>query len=146
MGLDMGLRLSLMRPGGLETADIAGGHGQGRNKDPGDVAVASNAANPPKDTTMEAANVKPPRQYVHNLIVVRGIPMYGYHPNERLFIKVMLYNPQHIGRASVLLQSGSVLGLRLQPYEAHVPFLLQVKVSQLLSPYSALSFILPQLL
>ena len=133
MGLDMGLRLSLMRPG-QETADIAGGNfGQSRDKDPGDVAGGASAAYPPtRDATKETADLRPSRQYVHNLIVVRGIPMYGYHPDERLFIKVMLYNPQHIGRASVLLQSGSVLGLRLQPYEAHVPFLLQVKVSQYL--------------
>ena len=40
------------------------------------------------------------------------------------------YNPQHVGRASLLLQSGTVMGLRLQPYEAHVPFLLQLKASR----------------
>lgn len=38
------------------------------------------------------------------------------------------YNPQDVGRASLLLGSGAVLGRRFQPYEAHIPFLLQLKV------------------
>lgn len=38
------------------------------------------------------------------------------------------FNPSDIGRASLLLGSGAILGRRFQPYESHVPFLLQVKV------------------
>jgi hypothetical protein len=41
---------------------------------------------------------------------------------------VCRYNPQDVGRASLLLGSGAVLGRRFQPYEAHIPFLLQLKV------------------
>jgi hypothetical protein len=39
------------------------------------------------------------------------------------------YNPQDINRASLLLGSGAILGRRFQPYEAHIPFLLQLKVT-----------------
>ncbi len=32
----------------------------------------------------------PKRQHVHNLLLVRAKPMYGYHPGDKLFIKVVL--------------------------------------------------------
>ena len=38
------------------------------------------------------------------------------------------YNPTDVGRAAKLLQGGGVVGKSLQPYEAHVPFLLQLKI------------------
>jgi hypothetical protein len=40
---------------------------------------------------------------------------------------VCSYNPQDVGRASLLLGSGAILGRRFQPYESHIPFLLQLK-------------------
>lgn len=39
------------------------------------------------------------------------------------------YNPQEVGKAASLLQAGAVLGRRFQPYESHLPYLLQLKVS-----------------
>jgi hypothetical protein len=44
---------------------------------------------------------------------------------------VCRYNPQDVGRASLLLGSGAILGRRFQPYESHIPFLLQLKVGWL---------------
>lgn len=41
---------------------------------------------------------------------------------------VRRYNPIDVGRAAKLLQGGGVVGKSLQPYEAHVPFLLQLKI------------------
>ncbi len=41
------------------------------------------------------------------------------------------YNPQEVGKAASLLQAGAVLGRRFQPYESHLPFLLQLKVGPL---------------
>lgn len=38
------------------------------------------------------------------------------------------YNPQEVGKAAALLESGAVLGRRFQPHESHLPFLLQLKV------------------
>ena len=38
------------------------------------------------------------------------------------------YNPTDVARAAKLLQGGGVAGKSLQPYEAHVPFLLQLKI------------------
>jgi hypothetical protein len=43
-------------------------------------------------------------------------------------LRLRRYNPQDVGRASLLLGSGAILGRRFQAYEAHIPFMLQLKV------------------
>lgn len=40
----------------------------------------------------------------------------------------MLLNPRDVGRTAALLQAGGIMGRRFQPYESHVPYLLQFKV------------------
>ena len=44
------------------------------------------------------------KQVVHAVQLVRAIPFYGYHPDERLFIKIILYNPGQVTRIATLLQ------------------------------------------
>ncbi|GLI62536.1 hypothetical protein VaNZ11_005199, partial [Volvox africanus] len=68
------------------------------------------------------------RQVVHALQLVRGRPFYGYHIDEQLYIKVVLYNPQDVSRVANMLAGGAIMGLRLQPHESHLPFLLQFKI------------------
>ncbi|GMH43547.1 hypothetical protein BSKO_11469 [Bryopsis sp. KO-2023] len=75
----------------------------------------------------EAAPRKP-KQHVHNVQLVRAKKFYGYHPNETLFMKIIMYNPREIGKAAMLLQMGAVMGVRFQPYESHIPYLLQLKI------------------
>ena len=82
--------------------------------------------------------------------------IYGYHNHNKVFLKVFLYNPSLIKRYSRslpyscvcvyvyivhvytalvcvysrladLLLSGAILNQVLQPYEAHVPYILQVR-------------------
>ncbi|GIM05747.1 hypothetical protein Vretimale_10222, partial [Volvox reticuliferus] len=47
---------------------------------------------------------------------------------EQLYIKVVLYNPQDVSRVANMLAGGAIMGLRLQPHESHLPFLLQFKI------------------
>ena len=68
------------------------------------------------------------RQHVFDVALVAGRPYYGYHAEERAFVRLSLYNPREVSRAALLMQSGAVLGRRWQPHEAHVPFLLQFKL------------------
>ncbi|KAG7673423.1 hypothetical protein KSW81_006633 [Nannochloris sp. 'desiccata'] len=68
------------------------------------------------------------RQRVFGGTLVRGIPFYGYHPEERPFIKLILYDPKDVKKAASLLLAGAVLGRSFQPYESHVPYLLQFKI------------------
>lgn len=52
--------------------------------------------------------------------------LYGFHEEDSLFAKVTLVNPEQLRRVAQVVQSGTVLGCSFQPYESHVPFLLQV--------------------
>lgn len=70
----------------------------------------------------------PKRQRVFGATLVRGRPFYGYHGDDAVFVKVMLLNPRDAQRAAGLLQAGGILGRRFQPYESHLPYLLQFKV------------------
>ncbi|KAI9084855.1 hypothetical protein K1719_033261 [Acacia pycnantha] len=68
------------------------------------------------------------RQHVHGCSLVRARRFYGYHSSEELFVKIYLYYPQDVSRAANLLLAGAVLGKSLQPYESHIPFILQFLV------------------
>lgn len=58
--------------------------------------------------------------------MVRGTPFYGYHPQPKLFVQIFLYNPRVTQTVVQLLESGCVADRKFQPYESHIPFLLQV--------------------
>ncbi|KAL0801003.1 hypothetical protein Bca101_056179 [Brassica carinata] len=66
------------------------------------------------------------RQHVHDCEIVRAKKFYGYHSTEEAFYNS--YHPQDVSRAATLLLAGTVLGRSLQPYESHIPFLLQFLV------------------
>ncbi|KAL9233295.1 hypothetical protein vseg_008315 [Gypsophila vaccaria] len=68
------------------------------------------------------------RQHVHGCTLVRARKFYGYHSKEELFIKIYLYYPHDVSRAASLLLDGAVFERSVQPYEAHIPFLLQFLV------------------
>ncbi|XP_030261407.1 DNA polymerase zeta catalytic subunit isoform X3 [Sparus aurata] len=65
-------------------------------------------------------------QHVFKVVLVSGMPFYGYHAKEKHFMKIYLYNPQMVKRVCELLQSGAVMNKIYQPHEAHIPFLLQL--------------------
>ncbi|EPS72654.1 hypothetical protein M569_02103, partial [Genlisea aurea] len=71
------------------------------------------------------------QQHVHGYELVRAKKFYGYHASEELFIKIYLYPehisyfPQDVSCAANLLLLGAVCNMFLQPYESHIPFLLQ---------------------
>ncbi|XP_024014051.1 DNA polymerase zeta catalytic subunit isoform X2 [Eutrema salsugineum] len=68
------------------------------------------------------------RQHVHDCEIVRAKKFYGYHSTEEAFVKIYLYHPHDVARAASLLLAGAVLGKSLQPYESHIPFILQFLV------------------
>ncbi|RMZ55343.1 hypothetical protein APUTEX25_003481, partial [Auxenochlorella protothecoides] len=68
------------------------------------------------------------RQHIFDLTLVAAKAFYGYHAQDRAWVKISLYNPQDVRRAATLLQTGAVLGRVWQPHEAHVPYLLQFKI------------------
>ncbi|KAI3448610.1 hypothetical protein Pfo_005275 [Paulownia fortunei] len=64
-------------------------------------------------------------QHVHGCDLVRARKFYGYHSSEELFVKIYFYYPQDVSRAADLLLTGAIVDKILQPYESHIPFLLQ---------------------
>ncbi|XP_054900495.1 DNA polymerase zeta catalytic subunit [Poeciliopsis prolifica] len=65
-------------------------------------------------------------QHVFKVVLVSGMPFYGYHAKEKHFMKIYLYNPQIVKRVCELLQSGAVMNKSYQPHEGHIPYLLQL--------------------
>lgn len=49
-----------------------------------------NAVTVPSHMQM-ASNADAKKQHVHSCSLVRGKKFYGFHPNEQLFIKIVLY-------------------------------------------------------
>ncbi|RUP45362.1 hypothetical protein BC936DRAFT_148271 [Jimgerdemannia flammicorona] len=64
-------------------------------------------------------------QFIAAIVLVKGVPFYGYHVGHRYYLKIYFLNPAHRQRVADLLQSGAVMGMSLQPHEAHIPFELQ---------------------
>lgn len=71
----------------------------------------------------DAANYE--NKYIASLQLVKSIPFYGYHVGYTPFIKISLLNPRYLSRLSSILLLGKVGGKVYQPYEAHIPYLLQ---------------------
>ena len=69
-----------------------------------------------------------PTTYVKDIILVKGIPFYGFHSGYAKFLKVYIYNPSLMSRIVGLLENGAVMGQNFSVYESHIPFLLQFLV------------------
>ncbi|XP_072939379.1 DNA polymerase zeta catalytic subunit [Epargyreus clarus] len=64
-------------------------------------------------------------QHVYKISLVKGLPFYGFHDKEHLYLKIFLYNPGLIRQAVELCSNGAILGQTLQPHESHLNFTLQ---------------------
>ena len=51
--------------------------------------------------------------------------MYGFHVGWRCFLKIYMLNPAYMQRLGDLLRNGLIMGKSMQPYEVHIPYLLQ---------------------
>uniref|UniRef100_UPI00358FBFE1 DNA polymerase zeta catalytic subunit isoform X3 n=1 Tax=Myxine glutinosa TaxID=7769 RepID=UPI00358FBFE1 len=72
-------------------------------------------------------------RHVFKILLVSGRPFYGYHDEEKEFMKIYFFNPSMVKRVSELLQGGAVMNKAFQPHEAHIPFLLQFFIDYNLS-------------
>lgn len=54
--------------------------------------------------------------------------MYGYHSSMQPFARITVFNPLHVSKCAQLLSTGRVLGKRFQPFQVHIPYLLQFLV------------------
>lgn len=65
------------------------------------------------------------KQYLAAIVLVKGVPFYGYHVGYQTYLKLYLLDPADKRRITQVLQKGAVQGIPYQPYEAHLPFELQ---------------------
>lgn len=63
--------------------------------------------------------------FVAHISLVKAVPFFGYHVGYAHFCKIYLLNPAHMTRLADLLHQGAILKTVLQPYEAHLQYLLQ---------------------
>lgn len=63
--------------------------------------------------------------YISDISVVTGVPFYGYHLQYSTFLKISLVSPKYITRLSKLLGESKIFGKFIQPYESHIPYILQ---------------------
>ena len=63
--------------------------------------------------------------YVARITLCKGVPMYGFHVGWKFYLKIYMLNPAHMQRLADLLRTGSIMGRPMQPYEVHIPYLLQ---------------------
>ncbi|KAI9021443.1 hypothetical protein CLU79DRAFT_753335 [Phycomyces nitens] len=64
-------------------------------------------------------------QYLAGVVLVKGVPFYGYHVGHQTYLKVHLLNPGDKQRMTELLRSGAIMNTEYQLHEAHVSFELQ---------------------
>ena len=65
---------------------------------------------------------------VHSIDEFKATKFYGFHSNEDSFLKVQFYNPFSVQKASELLSNRKLLNLTVQPYQSHIPYILQVSL------------------
>jgi DNA polymerase zeta len=51
--------------------------------------------------------------------------MYGFHVGWKFYLKIYMLNPACMQRLADLLRNGTIMGRPFQPYEVHIPYLLQ---------------------
>lgn len=64
-------------------------------------------------------------QFLSAIHLCKGVPFYGYHVGWRYFLKISFVDPGQNVRIATILQSGKVMGTKLQPYEVHIRYNLQ---------------------
>ncbi|BEJ14698.1 hypothetical protein CspHIS471_0404650 [Cutaneotrichosporon sp. HIS471] len=72
-----------------------------------------------------AGGTDPRHLHVLSVVLVKGIPFYGYHVGYSYWLKVSLANPNRMRVAIEQLHKPVVLGKVWQPHEAHLSHVLQ---------------------
>lgn len=67
----------------------------------------------------------PRSQFVAHVVLCKGVPFYGFHVGYHYFLKIYLLSPYYLNKFADLLRNGAIGGRVIQPFEAHIPYLLQ---------------------
>uniref|UniRef100_A0A182M9W4 Uncharacterized protein n=1 Tax=Anopheles culicifacies TaxID=139723 RepID=A0A182M9W4_9DIPT len=64
-------------------------------------------------------------KHIFKIVLVKGIPIYGYHRSSHYYFKIYMYNPFMLRNATQLLMNGTILSGTYQVHETHIPYILQ---------------------
>ncbi|XP_058825625.1 DNA polymerase zeta catalytic subunit [Topomyia yanbarensis] len=78
-----------------------------------------------KAINVSLGNANSTASHVFRISLVKGLPIYGFHRKEHHFLKIYLYNPFFIRKATNLLMNGVILSRVFQTFETHIPYILQ---------------------
>lgn len=62
--------------------------------------------------------------FVADMVFCKGVPFYGYHVGWTYYLKIYLLSPFYVNKLADLFRNGLVMGKPVQPFEAHIPYLL----------------------
>ncbi|UZJ54097.1 hypothetical protein CBS101457_003417 [Exobasidium rhododendri] len=65
------------------------------------------------------------QQFVAAIHLCKGVPFYGYHVGWKYFLKIYFVDPSQNVRIATILQSGKIMGIKMQPFEIHIRYNLQ---------------------
>jgi DNA polymerase zeta len=64
-------------------------------------------------------------RFVRAIVLVKGIHFYGFQTGYAPFLKIHMIHPDKVSRAILILQSGSIMGTRINVFEGHLSYPLQ---------------------
>lgn len=89
------------------------------------ISQLSNAIDSAMNKAYKRKDSRPNDVFVANIVLCKGVPFYGYHVGWVPYLKIYMVNPSHMFKLVELLRNGDIMGTPIQPYEAHIPYLLQ---------------------
>lgn len=66
--------------------------------------------------------------FVATIVLVKGVPFYGYSFGWKLYCKIYLYDPRHVVHLARFLSTGAIMKRIFWPYEAHIQHQLQFMI------------------
>ena len=64
-------------------------------------------------------------RYIRGIVLVKGVPFYGFHTVYQPFLKILVADPMYVSRTVTILQSGGIMKTRFTTYESHLSYYLQ---------------------
>ncbi|GIY92932.1 DNA polymerase zeta catalytic subunit [Caerostris extrusa] len=68
------------------------------------------------------------RHHVYNISTVKRKSIYGYHPEDKGFLRIFLYSPHDVQKLANLLNNGTIFDRFIQPYDAHISYVAQFMI------------------
>ncbi|OUM53689.1 hypothetical protein BVG19_g2995 [[Candida] boidinii] len=114
------------------TNETAQDNNNGEHSDDEEITDGENSDDQAEEARMLEILSKSGNNFVSDLSLVKGVYFYGFSEGYSGFVKVSMLSPKYITRLTRLLHDKKINNQFNQPYESHIPYMLQF-----LSDYNA---------